>query len=69
MKQSESDPDDEVKKAPSDTPSKSESTPDIIPVGVSGKSDLDPEALHKAFKFAAWSSIILVSLLLPYNLG
>jgi hypothetical protein len=35
-------------------------TADATPVGVTTKDDLDPEALQKAFRFAAWSSIILV---------
>jgi len=36
----------------------------VIPLGVTGKDDLDPVALHKAWKFAAWSSLILVRSLL-----
>ncbi|KAF8505220.1 urea transporter [Gautieria morchelliformis] len=61
-KQSKSDEahsDEDLKEAPLDTPDL-DHTADANPVGVTTKDDLDPEALQKAFRFAAWSSIILL---------
>ncbi|KAG5341105.1 hypothetical protein C0989_011558 [Termitomyces sp. Mn162] len=37
----------------------------ITPAGLTQDQDLDPVQLNKAFRFAAWSSIILVRLFLP----
>lgn len=51
--QEEAHSDDEVKQTPPNTS-------DVVPAGVTDKAELDPEALHNAFKFAAWSSILLV---------
>ena len=56
-------------KAPSDTDSKNEKEPKetvatvhehAVRAGITDEKDLDPVALNKAFRFAAWSSIILV---------
>jgi hypothetical protein len=38
-----------------------ESVQDGTSLAVPDESDLEPEALRKAFKFAAWSSLVLVS--------
>jgi hypothetical protein len=46
---------------PSDSPSEADHPQDVTPVGVTGEGDLDPVALDKAFRFAAWSSVTLVS--------
>jgi hypothetical protein len=58
-------------KAPSDTDSKNEKEPKetitaahdhaVVRAGITDEKDLDPVALNKAFKFAAWSSVALVS--------
>jgi urea-proton symporter len=66
-------------KAPSDTDSKNEKEPKetvapahdhvTVRAGVTDEKDLDPVALNKAFKFAAWASLALVrSNLLTQNL-
>jgi urea-proton symporter len=57
-------------KVPSDTDSKNEKEPKetvtpahdhgTVRAGVTDEKDLDPVALNKAFKFAAWSSVALV---------
>lgn len=59
-------------KAPSDADSKNEKEPIETVVAVSEKrlgitddKEWDPVALKKAFKFAAWSSVILVSAHIP----
>jgi hypothetical protein len=64
-------------KEPSDTDSKNEKEPretitpahDHVTVraGVTDEKDLDPVALNKAFKFAAWSSVVLVRSLSSYS--
>lgn len=60
-------------KSPSETDSKNEKDPkdsvhpvaeETTNIGFSDEKDLDPVALNKAFKFAAWSSVVLVCLLL-----
>jgi len=40
--------------------SASEREVQVIPLGVTGKDELDPVALEKAFRFAAWSSVVLL---------
>lgn len=49
---------------------KKTATPEVQSVnevaGLTDDSDLDPVELHKAFKFAAWSSIVLVHILPIY---
>jgi hypothetical protein len=34
-----------------------------VRAGITDEKDLDPVALNKAFKFAAWSSVVLVRIL------
>jgi len=68
-------------RAPSDTDSKNEKEPKetvtpahdhvTVRAGVTDEKDLDPVALNKAFKFAAWSSValtIIMIILIPLPL-
>ncbi|KIJ49246.1 hypothetical protein M422DRAFT_777727 [Sphaerobolus stellatus SS14] len=48
------------KKDGSESGSDREEQHHVVPVGLTGKDDLDPVALHKAWKFAAWASLVLL---------